>query len=157
MENNIVQNLNSEILNDSYDKEVLFENFKLYSMNIIISIEKIMYNLFTNLKIEKNLISDESEEVLFEYIRIYLSEYFKNLENNKFLNLDTQYIENINKINKFENNKIINILESIINMSYPFLIRSKLDNSNITIYTNTINEQLNEIISINKIEIIKLI
>lgn len=154
---NLVQNLNVQINNNSFNKELLFQIITEFSFNIILSIEKIMYKIFTDLKIEKTLNNDNSEEILHEYIKFYLVQYFQNLNSEQITTFDEQYIDKIKKIKNYNNKIIFNILEEIINLSYPFIVRNQLDISNIEIYCNNIKEQYNDICDINKLEILKLI
>ena len=153
----ILKNLNVNIDSHSSDKEVLYEKYKSYIFHIIISIEQLLYKLFCELKIEKNLNSNESEETIHEYVKLYLCEYIKNLENNEFTPLDSKFIEEIKSLKNNDNKIIIIIIEKIINMTYPFLDRSILRIDNIQIYISNISEQISEIININKLDILKLI
>ena len=154
---NIIDNLNSEIENNSYDKEQLYQLYKNYSINIIVSIEKMLYKLFTEKKMEKNLNNDNSEDILFEYIRLYLPTHIKNLYNFEYTNLDSTYISNINKISRSDSKDIINIIENIINNNYPCIVRNELNIENINNYIENITEQLEEIIDYNKLSILNLI
>ena len=153
----ILKNLNVNIDSHSSDKELLYKKYESYIFHIIISIEQLLYKLFCELKLEKNLNSDESEETIHEYIKLYLSEYIKKLENGEFTPLDLNTIEEIKSIKNNDNKNIIIIIEEIINMSYPFLDRSILKIDHITIYIGSISEQLHEIFEINKLDILKLI
>jgi len=157
VKNEILKNLNVNIDSHSSDKELLYEKYKSYIYYIIISIEQLLYKLFCELKLEKNLNSDESEETIHEYIKLYLSEYIKKIENGEFTPLDLTTIEEIKSIKNNDNKNIIIIIEEIINMSYPFLDRSILKIDHITIYIGSISEQLHEIFEINKLDILKLI
>ena len=153
----ILKNLNVNIDSHSSDKELLDEKYKSYIFHIIISIEQRVYKLFCELKIDKNVNSDESEETIHEYIKLYLCEYIKNLENNELTPLDSKFIEEIKSLKNNDNKIIIIIIEEIINMTYPFLDRSILRIDNIQIYISNISEQIHEIIEINKLDILKLI
>ena len=153
----ILKNLNVNIDCHAGDKDLLYEKYKNYTNSIIISIEQLLYKLFCELKIEKNLNSNESEETIHEYIKLYLCEYIKNLENGDLTPLDSKFIEEIKSIKNNDNKKIIIIIEEIINISYPFLDRSILRIDNIQIYISNISEQIHEIIEINKLDILKLI
>jgi len=153
----ILKNLNVNIDSQSGDKELLYGKYTEYAKSIILSTEQLLYKLFCELKIEKNLNSNESEETIHEYIKLYLCEYIKNLENGDLTPLDSKFIEEIKSIKNNDNKKIIIIIEEIINISYPFLDRSILRIDNIQIYISNISEQIHEIIEINKLDILKLL
>lgn len=153
----ILENLNTTIETKLNDKENLFQKYKLYINNIIISIEKILYKLFTDLNILKNLNSKHTEDTVEEYVKLYLIQYIKNLESGDFNILDTNCIEDIKKLTNKDNKSIILIVENIINLTYPFIDRNILDIEVIVSYISGIQEQLDEIFEINKIDIFKLI
>ena len=153
----ILKHLNVTIDDNSGNKELLYTKYVAYINTIIISVEQLLYKLFSELKIQKNLNSNESEETVHEYIKLYLSEYIKKLEEDELTELDFNTIEEIKSIKNNDNKNIIIVIEEIINMSYPFLDRSILKIDTIEIYINNITEQLTEIFEINKLDILKLI
>ena len=94
MENfkNVLNDLNTSVKsNSSNEIEVNFEYYKSYILGIILSTENMLYKLFCDLKLEKNLKSSEAEDMIFEYIREYLIKYIQNLETKTFTTLDSNF------------------------------------------------------------------
>lgn len=153
MENfkNVLNDLNTSVKsNSSNEIEVNFEYYKSYILGIILSTENMLYKLFCDLKLEKNLKSSEAEEMIFEYIREYLIKYIQNLETKTFTTLDSNFF---NKIKNITTKKV----EDLINMVYPCLDRDELVITSILDYNNSISEQVNEIFEIKKLEIFDII
>ena len=157
VESNILENLNANINFSISEKEKLYNIYKIYIENIIISVENVLYKQFSELKLLQNLNTDHSEDTIYELIKLYLPTYMNNLETGDFNILDKKYIEDIKSICHKNNKEIKIIVENIINLTYPFIDRNILNIDVIASYISGIKEQLNEIFDINKIDIIKLI
>lgn len=153
----ILKNLDVNIETKLNEKENLFNIYKIYIKTIIIAIENLLYKQFSDLNILKNLNSEHTENTIYELIKLYLPKYINNLETGDFNILDKKYIEDIKVICHKNNKEIILIVENIINLTYPFIDRNILNIEVIDSYISGINEQIEEIFEINKVEIFKLI
>ena len=151
MEKTILENLNKNepIECNSSDKEIIYNHYVQYITKLIIAFEKLLFEMFeSHEKLSlQNLAEDENEDLILHYSKFYFTKYITNLKNKSYTELDMFYYE--------KNISNVDIIEELINLSYPNLTRSELNVYNLQNYCESINEQLEEILQIYKLDIIK--
>ena len=150
---NITKNLNTEIKTNTGNLEQVYIILKVYISNIIFSVEKSMFSILNNMNHQKNLSNDS----IYEVLKPILSQYINNLESDNFNDYDINTFSKLDNLITIDNNKKIKIIEDLINLIHPFFDRSNFDIKNEQAYLQQIDEQVDMLFDINKIDILKKI
>lgn len=148
---NITKNLNTEIKTNTGNLEEVYIIFKEYISNIIFSVEKSMFSILSKMNHQKNLNHDS----IYELLKPMLSRYVKNLELGNFNEYDLTTFSKLDSLITIDNNKKTKIIEDLINLIYPFFNRNSFNINDEEIYLQQIDEQVDMLFDINKIDILK--
>ena len=152
----ILTNLKSDPINDviSTKKEELYNLYIEYVGNLVLAFETSLFKICTIIKKKDNL----NYNTVNELVTPLVTDFIKKLIENKIE--DTYTIKTINRLirmNDYNMNEIISIIKRILFLVYKNLRRDVLDITNSEKYIETVEDQINDIQNLNKLDILKII
>ena len=141
-------------------ENITFFEYRKYVSKIIMSLEGVLYDLIYNhehlgldiLINDKNFNFDNldhnnaNQVLLYNYITRFFIDYINRLNSKKYNSCDKEYFD--------KDISNIYIIEDLINLSYPLIVREDLCIDTKESYLYDINEQLEYIIEQNKSSVI---